>query len=96
MQLAEEGRLNLKVHWIRVMGFVANGYLEVRNVPLVRTDCAICLHSKGSKKHGFLFCRRTKLIIADYAKLMVTNNTKLIITQNDHQLVLQVYLENLL
>lgn len=61
------------------MGFVANEYFEVCNVPLVRTGCAICLHSNGNRKHGFLFCHRTKLITTDIAKLMVTNYTKLLI-----------------
>lgn len=66
----------LKVHWTPVMGFVASEYFKVCNLPLVRTGCAICLHSNGSKKYGFLFCRRTKLIITDYAKLIVNNYTK--------------------
>lgn len=66
------------------MGFVANEYFEACNVPLVRTGCAICLHSNGRKKCGLLFCHSTKLIIIDYAKLMITNYTNLIISQNAH------------
>ena len=63
-------------------------------LPLVRTGHAICLHANGSKKYIFLFCPRIKLTICHCAKLMTTNYTRLVMRQNDHQLVLQVCLEN--